>query len=153
EAHLNDMVGRLLDLRPEARTALGAGPFEQPLLSRLAARGLATSEIEPGFAATEGRHPYLESWQAALSATRLSGIAARTGKFDLVSCRYIIEHSAAPVAALGALKQLLAKSGLVVLEVPDSSKFLTARDYCFLWEEHSCYFVEETLRKMVEIAG
>jgi SAM-dependent methyltransferase len=153
EGHLNDMVGRLLGLRPEARTALGAGPFEQPLLSRLAAHGLTTSEIEPGFAATEGCHPYLESWQAGLNASRLAGISARLGTFDLVSCRYVIEHSAAPVAALGALKQLLAKNGLVVLEVPDSSKFLAARDYCFLWEEHSCYFVEETLRRMAEIAG
>ncbi|MFX6011397.1 hypothetical protein ABTE87_22160, partial [Acinetobacter baumannii] len=38
-------------------------------------------------------------------------------------------------------------------EVPDSSKFLAARDYCFLWEEHSCYFVDETLCRLAELSG
>jgi hypothetical protein len=48
---------------------------------------------------------------------------------------------------------LLTADGLLLIEVPDSSKFLAARDYCFLWEEHSSYFVEETLRDLAAVSG
>ena len=153
EGHLDALVEALLTSRPKARTALGTGPFEQPLLSRLAARGLVTTAVELEAAAGAGRYPYLESWQASLNGYRLNEIAGRIGTFDVVSCRYIIEHSPDPVAALVALKSLLGRDGLLLIEVPDSSKFLAAHDYCFLWEEHSCYFVEQTFQRLAETAG
>ena len=153
EGHLDALVSELLALRPNAKSALGTGPFEQPLLSRLAARGVATSSLAIDAAPAAGRYPYLETWQAGLNAQRLAEKAAQLGTFDLVSCRYIVEHAPQPVSALVALKSLVAADGLLVIEVPDSSKFLAACDYCFLWEEHSCYFVEETLRRLAEAAG
>ncbi len=153
EGHLDALVEALLAFRPTARTALGTGPFEEPLLSRLAVRGLATAALELDTPGAQGRYPYLESWQAGLNAPRLKDIAARRGTFDVLSCRYVLEHSPQPVAALTALRSLLAEGGLLLIEVPDSSKFLAARDYCFLWEEHSCYFVEETLGRLAETAG
>jgi len=153
EAHLDAVVDELLALRPLARTALGTGPFEQPLLSRLAARSLATQALGLDAASAVGRYPYLESWQATLTETDLAGRAREVGTADIVSCRYIIEHTPEPVRALQALKHLLAADGVLLVEVPDSGKFLAARDYCFLWEEHSCYFVEETLRRLCEAAG
>ena len=42
---------------------------------------------------------------------------------------------------------------MLVIEVPDSSKFLAARDYAFIWEEHVCYFVEATLALLAARAG
>jgi SAM-dependent methyltransferase len=153
EGHLDALVGELLALRPGARTALGTGPFEQPLLSRLAARGLDIKALTLDAAPREGRYPYLESWQASLNEPHLAMVAAMAGTFDIVSCRYIVEHSPAPVDALRALKQLMRPDGLLLIEVPDSSKFLAARDYCFLWEEHASYFVEDTLRRLAERVG
>jgi hypothetical protein len=153
EGHLDALVGELLALRPHARTAIGTGPFEQPLLSRLDARGLATQALALDVALAEGRHPYLESWQASLNDARLAATAAQAGTFDIVSCRYIVEHSPKPVDALVALERLLSPDGLLLIEVPDSSKFLAAHDYCFLWEEHASYFVEDTLRRLAETAG
>jgi SAM-dependent methyltransferase len=153
EGHLDALVEELLALRPYARTALGTGPFEQPLLSRLAARGLDTRALPLDAAPAEGRYPYLESWQASLNDPHLAKIAAENGTFDIVSCRYIVEHSPEPVAALVALGQLLRPNGLLLIEVPDSGRFLAARDYCFLWEEHSSYFIEDTVRRVAETAG
>lgn len=153
EGHLDALAGELLALRPGARNVLGTGPFEQPLLSRLGARGLAASALALDLPAVEGRFPYLESWQAMLNGSELAARAAQLGTFDIVSCRYILEHAPEPVRALQALKQLLTADGLLLIEVPDSSKFLAARDYCFLWEEHSCYFVEETLRDLAAVSG
>jgi SAM-dependent methyltransferase len=153
EAHLDALVEELLCLRPAARHALGTGPFEEPLLSRLAARGLDTKALPLDAPSANGSYPYLESWQAGLDGQRLATVAAERGTFDIVSCRYIVEHSPAPVDALHALKRLVKPDGLLLIEVPDSSKFLAARDYCFLWEEHASYFVEDTLRRLAERAG
>jgi hypothetical protein len=43
--------------------------------------------------------------------------------------------------------------GVLIVEVPDSSKFLAAHDYTFIWEEHISYFVESTLRLLAAKAG
>ncbi|MGJ4962392.1 class I SAM-dependent methyltransferase [Bradyrhizobium sp. HKCCYLRH3061] len=153
EAHLDALVASLSSLRPEAQTALGTGPFEQPLLSRFAARGLRTQTLALDVSAPRGRHPYLESWQALLADDRLAPLSTGLGTFDIVSCRYIVEHSPAPVLALQAMKRLLAPGGVLLVEVPDSSKFLSACDYCFLWEEHSSYFVEDTLQRLGQMSG
>ena len=153
EGHLDAVADAVLDLRPQARRALGTGPFEEPLLARLSARGLSTAALELDIAPAQGRYPYLETWQAGLNREQLAAEAVRLGTFDLVSCRYIVEHTPAPVQALEALKHLLSPDGLLLIEVPDSSKFLAARDYSFLWEEHSCYFVEDSLRRLAETAG
>jgi hypothetical protein len=152
-AHLDALVAKVLSWRPNARHALGTGPFEQPLLSRLAGQGLQTKALALDTIPTADRYPYLESWQATLTEAHLADQAAQLGTADIVSCRYIVEHSPAPVDALRAHKHLLNPAGLLLIEVPDSSKFLAARDYCFLWEEHSSYFVEETLRHLGEAAG
>ncbi|MGA2999826.1 methyltransferase domain-containing protein [Bradyrhizobium sp.] len=153
EGHLDSVTDAVLELRPQARRALGTGPFEQPLLTRLSARGLSTAALELDAASAQGRYPYLETWQAGLNPQRLAARAAQLGTFDLVSSRYIVEHTQAPVHALEALKHLLSPDGLLLIEVPDSSRFLAARDYGFLWEEHSCYFVEDSLRRLAETAG
>ena len=153
EAHLDAVAADVLRWLPNARSALGTGPFEQPLLSRLAGRGLHTQALALDAAPAADRYPYLESWQATLTEPRLAGKAAQLGTFDIVSCRYIVEHSPQPVEALAGLKRLLNPDGLLLIEVPDSAKFLAARDYCFLWEEHASYFVEDTLRRLAERAG
>jgi Methyltransferase domain/Putative zinc binding domain/C-methyltransferase C-terminal domain len=153
EAHLDVLIGELRARRPEARTALGAGPFEQPLLSRLAAHGLATQTLPLAARSADERHPCLESWPASLTDQALVAAAQHSAPYDIVSCRYLIEHCAAPVEALRALGRVVSATGLVVIEVPDSSKFLAARDYAFLWEEHVSYFTEATLRRLAESAG
>ena len=165
EAHLDDFVERLLEeprLTPcglGARTALGLGPFEEPLLRRLAARGLATNspnllgEDQAGGATRDGCFPYLETWQARLNPQNVAKLAAGSERADIVSCRYLLEHCHDPIVALRALRTLMKPDGVLAVEVPDSGKFLAALDYCFPWEEHVCYFVEETFAAMAERAG
>src|SRR6201996_501548 len=111
EGHLDALVGELLALRPDVRTALGTGPFEQPLLSRLATGGVETQALALDARPAEGRHPYLERCKATLTEAHLTDRAAQIGPADIVSCRYIVEHSPAPVDALRALKRLLNPAG------------------------------------------
>ena len=153
EGHLDQLARELLALRPNARTVIGAGPFEEPLLSRLVAHGMKTQALSLDAAPKNGCYPYLESWQSCLDDRYLTAISAEIGTFDIVCCRYIIEHASAPFESVRSLKRLLNPGGLLMIEVPDSARFLAARDYCFLWEEHGSYFVEETLRHLAEAGG
>jgi SAM-dependent methyltransferase len=155
ENHLDDLVSSLLVRdRDMPKLAIGVGPFERPLLDRLAKRGVATRTIDllACAAAPAGRYPYLESWQALLR-TDVLGEAHSFGSADMVTCRYLLEHCHAPLAGLKALARLLSADGILIIEVPDSAKFLAANDYCFPWEEHVSYFVEPTFRAIVQSAG
>jgi SAM-dependent methyltransferase len=159
QAHLDDLVESLLALRKsEGGLALGLGPFEAPLLERLARRGMRTeapdlAAVEAGASPAGGDYPYLETWQARLEAGRLGRLAQGVGAAAILSCRYLLEHCHDPIASLQALRRLVDPDGLLVLEIPDSAKFLAAADYSFPWEEHVCYFVEASFRDMVERAG
>jgi len=157
EGHLDSVVDCLLSAHcSKAGSSFGVGPFDQPLLCRLEQRGLSSLVLEtrPPLSGKEGKgFPYLESWQLGLNATNLAEIADVNGKADIISCRYLLEHCHDPLGALRALRQLVSVDGVLIVEVPDSTKFLAARDFSFIWEEHISYFVESTLRLLAAKAG
>ena len=93
EGHLNDLIGTILAMLPNARSLLGAGPFEQPLISLANACGIRTAALTIDAGTAKDRYPYLETWQASLNERRLLEASTQLGTFDIVSCRYIVEHS------------------------------------------------------------
>ncbi len=152
-AHLDDAAAQLAALVGNTGAALGVGPFDGPLLERLKLSGCEISSIDGRELAGEALnqpYAYLETYQAGLLPVPLAGVA---GGRDLVICRYLVEHSHDPVLALRGLGSLLGPKGVLVVEVPDSRKFIQRRDYCFPWEEHVCYFTEETIRGLAVQAG
>jgi SAM-dependent methyltransferase len=153
DAHLDDVVDRLTTGSAAPSRVIGVGPFDEPLIERLVRKGahadvtnLATIGIRDEF----GRYPYLETVQARLPDVGADGSA---GDYDLVVCRYVLEHCHQPLAALQGLKRLLAPNGRILVEVPDCDKFLRRCDYSFVWEEHICYFSEATLGELAGHAG
>jgi SAM-dependent methyltransferase len=154
DAHLDDLSAKLARLLPQAAHVMGVGPFDSPLLERLGRCGFEWKlvdlmENEP--CARPGRYPYLETLQSRLST--LDSEAARFPPADLIVCRYLLEHCHDPVAALLALKRLLAPQGKLLIEVPDCRQFLSRVDYSFIWEEHTCYFCASTLPRLARRAG
>jgi len=153
-AHLGDVANHILEtMGRRSRIAVGVGPFEQPLLEELRQRDIVTHAPQLPCQATNGTFPYLETWQAELSRGAFSSFEGEAGKADIVTCRYLLEHCHAPLEALQALGKLAASEGLLVIEAPDSSKFLASGDYAFPWEEHVCYFSAETLGALFRQAG
>lgn len=152
EGHLDPALDKLADALGMPGHAIGVGPFDGPLLKRLEARGWSTETLDmlADHAAEGGTYPYLETLQARL---RPGGLPAPSQKADLVVCRYLLEHSHAPQASLRALAGLLKPGGQLMIEVPDSTKFLTRHDYSFIWEEHLCYFTPDPLRRLFAAAG
>ena len=154
EGHLDSVVEHLLSAHcATAGSAFGVGPFDQTLLDRLAQRGLSSLALDTRPPQTGEGFPYLETWQLGLNERSFAEIAGVRGKADIVSCRYLLEHCHDPLGALLGMRQLLAADGVLMIEVPDSTKFLAARDYSFIWEEHISYFVEGTLRSLAARSG
>ena len=156
DAHLDGVVDRLLDpLASKAAVSFGVGPFDRPLLDRLERRGLRVSalDVRPVRSEQSGCYPYLETWQAGLDGEALAAIAKLRGTADIVCCRYLLEHCHDPLGALRGLRHLLSTNGVLIVEVPDSARFLASCDYSFLWEEHVSYFVKATLLHLSARAG
>jgi SAM-dependent methyltransferase len=166
EGHLDRLVDRLAE-RMAAQACDGlawrAGPpdvlgvtyKDDSTLARLARRGLGgTRRLDPA-ADLDVHDPLasLETFQQALTPARARALAERHGRADVVVARHILEHAHDPAAFLDACCELARPGGLVVFEVPDSSTFLEACDYSFLWEEHVCYFTPATLQALLAARG
>jgi hypothetical protein len=134
---------------------MGIGPFDAPVLDRITLIGFNCMKLDLSsrLPYAPSRYPYLESIQALLRPEVLAELASEQGLANLVICRYLIEHSTDPVASLQGFRHLMIEDGLLYIEVPDSSKFLSVLDYSFIWEEHICYFTEDTFRTCAQKAG
>ena len=154
-AHLEQLAERLRKwCKADTQTVLGVGPFEDPLHQALARQGLETAHTPAPKAPAPGFFPYLETWQQQLvSGELLERMSAWGGRADIVTFRYLIEHCSSPLSALKQLGEFLSDDGLLIVEAPDSSKFLESCDYSFPWEEHICYFTEQTLVRLCRHAG
>jgi Methyltransferase domain/C-methyltransferase C-terminal domain/Putative zinc binding domain len=159
DAHLDDLAERLFPLLSGRQAkSIGVGPFDAPLLDRLGRKGVASVPLNlMGTLATghhaPGTYPYLETLQGLLRPAELAAIAAAGTGADVVVCRYLLEHSHDPLATLAGLKHLIGPDGALVIEVPDSEKFLSRADYSFVWEEHICYFSKSTIARLAIQAG
>jgi hypothetical protein len=157
-AHLGVVLEQLKGLLPigQVHAAMGVGPFDEPLLERLTESSTFTCvqlDMSERLPQEPERYSYLESMQALLRPDVLTDLASEQGTAKFVSCRYLLEHSHDPVTSLKGLGHLMADDGLLLIEVPDSTKFLTLMDYSFIWEEHICYFTEDTFRACALTAG
>jgi len=151
---LSDDLIRLTVMTPDARI-LGLSHLDDTTLARFNRRGFNdTYRLD---AATdlgiEDPLAGLETLQRAITPTRAEQLVRRHGQADVLLVRHVLEHAHAPREFLQALALLVRPGGCLVLEMPDSSKFLSACDYSFLWEEHVCYFTAATAHRLVKQAG
>lgn len=155
EAHLDLVCARLEELLQPTPRVITVGPFDAPLLDRLGRMGAKGKAIDllADLPTSPGIYPYLETMQERLRPNLVQAALGNDGKADLVVCRYLLEHCRDPIDALDALALAAKPDGLVLIEVPDSSKFLARKDYSFVWEEHHCYFTEASLRALLSRSG
>lgn len=157
EPHLDGLAERLAKLPGvgPSSVVVGVSGKDDSLLRRLRERGVARTRIldaAEDLGETD-RRAFVETIQALLTPEKARAIAARRGGADLVIARHIFEHAGDPAAFARALFALAKPGGLVVVEAPDCTRSLAARDYTMLWEEHSLYLTPETFRHAVELSG
>ncbi len=157
EGHLDRLVDELIamtGLAADARVA-GLSYKDDSTLARFNRRGYANTlryEMATDLGVDDPLAG-LESIQQALTPERAREIAVRHGRADLLLVRHVLEHAHAPRRFLAALALLVKPDGVLVFEMPESRKFLAARDYSFVWEEHIAYFTEATITRFVSAAG
>jgi SAM-dependent methyltransferase len=157
EGHLDDLVGRLRGLpglHAQSRI-FGLTYKDDSTLARFNRAGYAAT-YRYDLAADLGLDDPcagLESIQQVLDTTLAERLVARHGRADLLLVRHILEHAHQPTAFLAAVRRLVKPDGWLMFEMPDSTKFLRAFDYCFVWEEHITYFTPATLAAFFAHAG
>lgn len=145
EAHLDDLVDRLIKLSGVERTSriVGLTYKEDSTLERLQRRGYTNTY----------RFDANNDWNVSDPAAGLETLqeqltrdwSARQEPADVVIARHLLEHSQNPTEVAAALGGLLKPGGYLVLEVPDNQRLFKNREICFLWEEHVSYFTATTL--------
>lgn len=136
---------------------LGVTFKDDTLLARLKRMGFANTYrikpdedlgiSEPGIGA--------ETIQHHITAATAQKLVSKFGAADLVIVRHVLEHAHDYLEFCKGLKGMMrqgAKSYLVV-EIPDCSKALSNGDATMVWEEHTLYFTETTLRRSLEHMG
>lgn len=151
--HLNIIAEYLSTILTANSSCLGIGPFDAPLLEKIANLGFKGSQLELQSDAhnEDGSFSYLESYESALELVLQNSSLNQSQ--DVILYRYLLEHARNPVTTLKNLAKMLKPNGHLVIEVPNSKKFISSHDYSFIWEEHISYFTEDTLNRCVEYAG
>lgn len=76
-------------------------------------------------------------------------LAQRHGTADVLFVRHVLEHVPDPEDFLCGLRVLLARDGVLFLEVPDTASTVSALLGHELWDEHLSYFTARTLRLLL----
>ena len=157
ESHLDETVKLLInDLGiKEDYKILGLTYKDQSTIDRFKALGIKNAEcLEASIFEIENGPYGLESIQHSISNPLIiERIKSKSGYVDLLIVRHIIEHASSAIIFLKNLRKILNENGVVVLEIPDSEKFLENENFPFIWEEHISYFTEQSIGKLVELSG
>lgn len=156
ERHLDAVVkdiARLSDAREETRI-FGLTYKDDSTLERLDKAGYGRT-WRPSIQDLGIDEPFanIETVQTVLDPDSCQRIVDEKGTANLIIARHILEHCNEPRKFLDGMTVLLAKQGLLVIEVPDCSKSLRLNDYTMLWEEHVAYFIPDTLSGLLRAAG
>ena len=150
EGHL-DRVVEIIGTLPgvtAASTICGISFKDDSTLRRINDRGYPKTwrlSLLQDFKVTE---PFagIETIQSILTEEAAKKITAKTGRFDVLIVRHILEHAENIAGFFAALKALVSDDGHIVFEVPDEERGLALGDYSLVWEEHMVYFTPDTLR-------
>ena len=154
EPHLEKLIEKLESLLPKNAKIIDVGCNDGKFLSRLR---------ESGFNDLHGLEPTKNMSERAINAgfkvfnsyldSKKSGeIVAKTGQFDCVTLRQVLEHIENLSDFGVALRNLLKPNGLLVIEVPDAQSHFDLPDFA-LWEEHINDFSLGSLKNFLRQHG
>ena len=75
------------------------------------------------------------------------------GNFDMIISSKVLEHTQNLNNFFIFVKNILNKSGLLIIDVPDCEKSLKQGNITMIWEEHIFYFVRKTLVNTLNYHG
>ncbi|MFM9970249.1 MAG: methyltransferase domain-containing protein [Burkholderiales bacterium] len=153
EGHLDNLVERLRKLpglHPDARV-VGLTYKDDSTVQRFNRIGYSNTYRYDAAADLGLIDPRagLESIQSVLQPGVTAQLIVKHGLADLLLVRHVLEHAHRPITFLQALRALVKPDGYLLFEMPESTKFVKACDYSFVWEEHITYLSPNTLHSLL----
>ena len=154
EPHLDKLINSLETQLPRDAKIIDIGCNDGKFLSRLRESGFTNlCGLEPtknmSKVATDAGFRVFNSY---LNKKKSEEIITKTGKFDCLVLRQVLEHIDNLSDFGSALRNLLKPNGLLVIEVPDAQAHFDGPDFA-LWEEHVNDFNLESLRQFLAQHG
>lgn len=145
EDHLDFVAEQLLRATAKRKPkVLGVSYKDETLLARMASLGAEVDDLMAlQFAAQSNIG--VERAQAYVSELDLQHMP----KYDLILVRHILEHTHDTHGFLQNISALLEDDGLVMFEVPDNSRAFAEGYHTIVWEEHTLYFTETSLKNLL----
>jgi SAM-dependent methyltransferase len=157
EGHLDSLAVRLAGLNGVSNSSVirGLTYKDESTLKRLQRLGIrhASAYDAARDLGVEDRCAGLETVQELVTMEAAERLTKAHGAADMLLVRHVLEHAHDPSAFLAALGRMVKPGGYLVLEMPDCRKFVEAKDYTFVWEEHITYFSPATARRFAESSG
>lgn len=137
---------RLLDIKPGAKT-LDYGAAKAATLRKIFSQ---RPDVVPHvFDVSDDYRSHWESWLPGDACATYQVPARWSGRFDVVTAHFVIEHVSDPVATLSELRGLLAPGGKLFFSIPDWKQ--NTGDLLVI--EHANHFSETSLRTAAWRAG
>lgn len=87
----------------------------------------------------------------------LGGLSEKEGPFDLVVCRYVLEHLRDPASVLDQIRSVCAPGALLIIKVPNlkgwQQRLFGERWFPYQIRDHTHFFDRAVLTRMVKDSG
>ncbi len=132
---------------PKGAQVLDYGAAKGSTLRKVVAR---RPDLSPHvFDVSEDYRPSWSSWLETAAMATYSVPETWSGRFDLVTAHYVLEHVPDPAAVLRSLARLLKPGGQIFFSVPD----WTQNTGDLLVADHINHFTSPSLRRLAQEAG
>jgi len=157
EGHLDKMVADIVDLigLENKSSIFGLSYKDDTTLTRFKNKGFEKIYRMNLAEDLKIQNPLagLETIQEVVSSINLENFIKLHGKADLLLVRHVLEHAHNPRKFIQSMAQLVKPGGYMVFEMPESTKFIEACDYSFIWEEHITYHTKNTAISLFQHLG
>lgn len=151
---LNEKLAeKLVKTTDSPKQLLGLSYKDDTLLERLNKLGVGDISQFQHAKLQQVVKPGVEVVQAVISEADFAENQSAKGQYDLILGRHILEHTWDTRAFLNNVLSLLSDDGLLMLEVPANEKAFQNAQHTVIWEEHSLYFTEHTLKGLMQEYG
>jgi SAM-dependent methyltransferase len=142
-------LAAMIDDRIEKNSkVLEVGCGSATSLVHLSERGHSCVGVEPAFNQWEAiRDKDIKIYQDVFNNVRF------TERFDVVVLEHLLEHMPNPVDFLLQINSLMAKNGLLLVEIPNSKNYYSIRTMGGAQDEHLFYYNSENLARLLRKCG
>ena len=139
----------------EGLNVLEIGSGDGNLLKAFQSHGCKTLGYEPSSNLCEtAERNNINTVQGIFTRGSKRNIPKSFGEADIIALSYTFDHVPNPLSVLKEIRSLInIEEGILVIETHDLELILSRREFCLFEHEHSIYLTQETISKILDMAG